>query len=174
MKGAKGTTAKAKPGAKPGGKPGGKKPGAKAGAKPGAKPGAKAGAKAGGKANGAPKAAAGAKKAGEAADKQPQPRGPSTLGSSVYSHLGEAMDLGVQYKAAPMPKKQVEPQPEWVYRHQASGRPLEVKASISDDYCFVCRDGGNIVCCKSCPRAYHPKCLSDEEKKRQVQDGDNW
>lgn len=28
-----------------------------------------------------------------------------------------------------------------------------------DDECFVCSDGGNLVCCESCPRVAHPKCI---------------
>ncbi|KAL9184927.1 hypothetical protein ACHAXT_002704 [Thalassiosira profunda] len=36
----------------------------------------------------------------------------------------------------------------------------------SDDgnssHCIVCFEGGNIVCCSRCPRAYHPKCLAKD------------
>ncbi|KAL7552957.1 hypothetical protein ACHAWF_016193 [Thalassiosira exigua] len=40
--------------------------------------------------------------------------------------------------------------------------------SISDNddgnssHCIVCFEGGSIVCCSGCPRAYHPKCLSKD------------
>lgn len=39
-------------------------------------------------------------------------------------------------------------------------------AAESDDgnssHCIVCFEGGNIVCCSKCPRAYHPKCLTKD------------
>ena len=28
----------------------------------------------------------------------------------------------------------------------------------SDDYCAVCRCGGELVCCDACPRVYHVDC----------------
>lgn len=27
------------------------------------------------------------------------------------------------------------------------------------DYCFTCKDGGELLCCDFCPKAYHLKCL---------------
>lgn len=39
----------------------------------------------------------------------------------------------------------------------------EKKAAVNNqEQCQVCRDGGEIVCCLSCPRSYHPTCLNDE------------
>ena len=39
-------------------------------------------------------------------------------------------------------------------------------SSDSDDgnssHCICCFEGGNIVCCSKCPRAYHPKCLTKD------------
>ena len=27
------------------------------------------------------------------------------------------------------------------------------------DYCFLCKDGGELLCCDTCPLAFHLKCL---------------
>ncbi|KAK6544777.1 hypothetical protein TWF694_001460 [Orbilia ellipsospora] len=35
---------------------------------------------------------------------------------------------------------------------------------INQDYCQVCLDGGDIICCSGCPRSYHYDCLDDEHK----------
>ena len=46
------------------------------------------------------------------------------------------------------------------------GDEKEDTASDGDDgnssHCIVCFEGGNIVCCSKCPRAYHPKCLAKD------------
>ncbi|KAK6332230.1 hypothetical protein TWF696_002951 [Orbilia brochopaga] len=43
--------------------------------------------------------------------------------------------------------------------------PKRKKAKITNqDYCQVCLDGGDIICCSSCPRSYHYDCLDEEHK----------
>ncbi|KAL3794050.1 hypothetical protein HJC23_008938 [Cyclotella cryptica] len=32
------------------------------------------------------------------------------------------------------------------------------------DYCVVCEDGGDIICCSVCPRAYHSFCIDSGDK----------
>ena len=42
----------------------------------------------------------------------------------------------------------------------------EDSSEMSDDgnsgYCIVCYEGGEIICCSKCPRAYHSKCLAKD------------
>ncbi|CAF0957614.1 unnamed protein product [Adineta steineri] len=43
--------------------------------------------------------------------------------------------------------------------------PVKLRKTTNEDdhndlYCFECHDEGDVICCDSCPRVYHPKCLS--------------
>lgn len=38
-----------------------------------------------------------------------------------------------------------------------NGQPA-ILLDTSDDYCAVCRCGGELVCCDGCPRVYHVEC----------------
>ncbi|KAF2166070.1 hypothetical protein M409DRAFT_55414 [Zasmidium cellare ATCC 36951] len=45
----------------------------------------------------------------------------------------------------------------------------EKKAAINhQEFCQVCWAGGDLVCCHGCPRAYHRKCLTAEQKSRSM------
>lgn len=35
----------------------------------------------------------------------------------------------------------------------------EAEADANEDFCRLCRDGGDLLCCDACPAAYHPTCL---------------
>ena len=38
------------------------------------------------------------------------------------------------------------------------------------DFCFLCKDGGELLCCDTCPLAFHLKCLFPPMKA--IPDGD--
>lgn len=38
------------------------------------------------------------------------------------------------------------------------------------EFCRVCNDGGELLCCDQCPSAYHPHCLNPPLKT--IPDGD--
>jgi hypothetical protein len=42
--------------------------------------------------------------------------------------------------------------------------------ALTDDFCFVCKIGGDLLVCDSCPHAFHLRCLTPPLKK--VPDGD--
>ncbi|KAH8052764.1 hypothetical protein JL722_9897 [Aureococcus anophagefferens] len=50
---------------------------------------------------------------------------------------------------------------EWVYRAHAlrGARRVRDADACFDDHCSVCIEGGALICCVSCPRAFHVACL---------------
>eukprot|EP01052_Picozoa_sp_SAG31_P002026 SAG31_NODE_68_length_28153_cov_23.647717_8_plen_458_part_00 len=44
---------------------------------------------------------------------------------------------------------------------QPRKRKRQQMVEKEDDYCFMCGDGGELVCCEGCPRVFHSKCLND-------------
>ncbi|XP_022731997.1 uncharacterized protein LOC111286350 [Durio zibethinus] len=36
----------------------------------------------------------------------------------------------------------------------------KVSTNENDDLCSICLDGGNLLCCDTCPRAFHKECVS--------------
>mmetsp|Transcript_9651 Transcript_9651/g.11238 ORF Transcript_9651/g.11238 Transcript_9651/m.11238 type:complete len:1400 (+) Transcript_9651:363-4562(+) len=51
-----------------------------------------------------------------------------------------------------------------------------VQSVLGDDgnlyYCDFCREVGDVVCCDSCPRVYHPTCIPEESQSRKSLDAD--
>lgn len=41
---------------------------------------------------------------------------------------------------------------------EASSQSSRNTEDRNDDYCAVCRNGGDLLCCDGCPRVYHLKC----------------
>ncbi|XP_076884385.1 uncharacterized protein LOC143533507 [Bidens hawaiensis] len=37
----------------------------------------------------------------------------------------------------------------------------KLSADDNDDLCSICADGGELLCCDNCPRAFHPECISE-------------
>lgn len=51
----------------------------------------------------------------------------------------------------------------------------DLSSDREDDECFVCGKGGKLTCCDVCPRVYHLRCLSAEDKARlQANDDSDW
>lgn len=76
------------------------------------------------------------------------------------------------------PELEEAPEGKWSCPHcEGEGVPdqeIEVPAETNNDhhmeFCRVCRDGGELLCCDSCPSAYHTYCLTPP--LRTVPDGE--
>ncbi|KAF5204415.1 Zinc finger ccch domain protein [Thalictrum thalictroides] len=55
------------------------------------------------------------------------------------------------------------------------GRPaIPNKEEVAEDWCFVCKDGGDLLICdyKQCMKAYHPECV--EKAENVLETGQRW
>ena len=41
---------------------------------------------------------------------------------------------------------------------QSCSQQTNASADPNEDYCAVCRNGGDLLCCDNCPRVYHLPC----------------
>lgn len=53
--------------------------------------------------------------------------------------------------------------PRHITDKEKSERNLKNLKPVNIDFCNVCADSGNLVCCESCPNAFHPECIAYEE-----------
>ena len=97
--------------------------------------------------------------------------------AGVYTHLGQRMSSEFTVAPKRAAGKPTGSRADWVYRQQLAGPLLRVKTSASDDFCWECRNGGKLVCCSSCPRAYHVACCGstdDQKEVKALKDSDSW
>eukprot|EP00358_Blepharisma_japonicum_P004436 CAMPEP_0202950360 /NCGR_PEP_ID=MMETSP1395-20130829/21758_1 /ASSEMBLY_ACC=CAM_ASM_000871 /TAXON_ID=5961 /ORGANISM="Blepharisma japonicum, Strain Stock R1072" /LENGTH=108 /DNA_ID=CAMNT_0049654755 /DNA_START=1968 /DNA_END=2290 /DNA_ORIENTATION=- len=66
------------------------------------------------------------------------------------------------------PKKKVMEEEKRVLRSEVKKIPIEISSSSSsssdddlkhEDNCYFCDDGGKLICCETCPKVVHPKCI---------------
>ncbi|GMH10385.1 hypothetical protein Nepgr_012226 [Nepenthes gracilis] len=59
-------------------------------------------------------------------------------------------------------------------RKRKNFKPKNNDQASSEDYCFVCKDGGLLIVCdhKDCVKSYHPECVRKEESY--VNTGEQW
>lgn len=53
----------------------------------------------------------------------------------------------------------------------SSSDPQEID---HEDECYICSDGGSLVCCETCPRVVHPKCIGLTVRTRQGVPKGDW
>ena len=68
------------------------------------------------------------------------------------------------------------PEGKWSCPHCDENGPPEREAEEEEDddhieFCRVCKDGGELLCCDQCPSAYHPHCLNPPLKDGGLPDG---
>ncbi|XP_019868397.1 chromodomain-helicase-DNA-binding protein Mi-2 homolog isoform X2 [Aethina tumida] len=68
------------------------------------------------------------------------------------------------------PELEEAPEGKWSCPHCESEGPAEQDDDEHQEFCRVCKDGGELLCCDSCPNAYHTHCLNPPLSE--IPDGD--
>ncbi|KAI4461491.1 chromodomain-helicase-dna-binding protein 3-related-related [Holotrichia oblita] len=58
------------------------------------------------------------------------------------------------------PELEDTPEGRWSCPHCENEGPTEQDDDEHQEFCRVCKDGGELLCCDSCPSAYHTHCLN--------------
>ncbi|KAF5307970.1 hypothetical protein FQR65_LT06537 [Abscondita terminalis] len=58
------------------------------------------------------------------------------------------------------PELEDTPEGRWSCPHCENEGPAEQDDDEHQEYCRICKDGGELLCCDSCPSAYHTHCLN--------------
>uniref|UniRef100_A0A1B0D1P9 Uncharacterized protein n=1 Tax=Phlebotomus papatasi TaxID=29031 RepID=A0A1B0D1P9_PHLPP len=68
------------------------------------------------------------------------------------------------------PELEEAPEGKWSCPHCEADGPVEQDEDEHQEFCRVCKDGGELLCCDSCPSAYHTFCLNPPLSE--IPDGD--
>lgn len=68
------------------------------------------------------------------------------------------------------PELEEAPEGKWSCPHCEADGPVEQDDDEHQEFCRVCKDGGELLCCDQCPSAYHTFCLNPPLSE--VPDGD--
>lgn len=58
------------------------------------------------------------------------------------------------------PELEDTPEGRWSCPHCENEGPEEKDDDEHQEFCRICKDGGELLCCDSCPSAYHTHCLN--------------
>lgn len=58
------------------------------------------------------------------------------------------------------PELEETPEGKWSCPHCENEGPTEQDDDEHQEFCRICKDGGELLCCDSCPSAYHTHCLN--------------